>query len=364
MNKRHHTAAPELAVAIVLILGSLLLAGNVPAAENPPELGEINWLRRLDAAKAESRASGKPILLLFQEIPGCQTCQTFGAQPLSHPLLVEAIEDLFVPLAIHNNKAGEDETILKRFQEPAWNNPVIRYLDANENDLIPRKDRQWSVGDTALRMVAALSAAGREVPNYLRLVADEHHGPTETAVVAMHCYWEGEGQLGALAAVEKTWSGWLGGKEVVEITYDPSKAGYEEILRAAKGVKCADHVFALNPDQARIAKSSTGLATTLISAGESVRTAKDSDQQYYLRQSLLRHLPLTTLQATRINAALRQKQDGTTFLSPRQKQMLSQVAKVADADWLEDMVYPTAANKLADYSRRLGQALATHSKKD
>lgn len=34
------------------------------------ELGQVAWGRNLEAAKAKSAQSGKPILLLFQEVPG------------------------------------------------------------------------------------------------------------------------------------------------------------------------------------------------------------------------------------------------------------------------------------------------------
>ncbi|XAL99693.1 hypothetical protein OT109_19205 [Phycisphaeraceae bacterium D3-23] len=43
---------------------------------------------------------------------------------MSHPLIVEAAEDLFVPVAIHNNKDGHDGEVRERFDEPAWNYPV------------------------------------------------------------------------------------------------------------------------------------------------------------------------------------------------------------------------------------------------
>ena len=90
---------------------------------------------------------------------------------LSHPLLVEAIESLFIPVAIHNNKSGTDAKILARYKEPAWNNPVVRYVDGEGRDLIPRKDAVYTVSGTASRMVAALVAANRLVPGYLRLLA-------------------------------------------------------------------------------------------------------------------------------------------------------------------------------------------------
>ncbi len=84
--------------------------------------------------------------------------------------MVEAIEDQFVPVVIFNNKT-EDEDLLKSFSEPAWNNPVVRFLDANGKDLIPRKDSIWEVTPLAERMYASLEAAGRKPPAYLQALA-------------------------------------------------------------------------------------------------------------------------------------------------------------------------------------------------
>lgn len=90
---------------------------------------------------------------------------------LSHPVLVEAIENEFAPVVIHNNEKGRDAEILERFEEPAWNNPVVRFLDARGKDLIPRKAGVYRVAEIASRMVLALEAAKRPVPDYLRLLA-------------------------------------------------------------------------------------------------------------------------------------------------------------------------------------------------
>ena len=45
--------------------------------------------------------------------------------------MVEAIEDAFVPVVVFNNKGGKDAQLLKRFNEPSWNNPVVRFLDGS-----------------------------------------------------------------------------------------------------------------------------------------------------------------------------------------------------------------------------------------
>jgi hypothetical protein len=171
------------------------------------ELGDVHWLRNFERGQARSGSTGKPMFLLFQEIPGCQTCQNYGNQPLSHPLVVEAIEDLFVPVAVFNNRKGADAKILKRFQEQSWNNPVVRYLNTDAVDIIGRQDGVWSVEGTVDRMVQALNRAGNEVPEYLHLIQPVT-ADIETAEFAMYCFWEGEARLGGLDGVLTTRSGW------------------------------------------------------------------------------------------------------------------------------------------------------------
>jgi hypothetical protein len=303
-------------------------------------LGDVQWLRDLDEGCRVAGQTGKPLLVLFQEIPGCQTCQTFGAQPLSHPLLVEAMEDLFVPVAIYNNKPGADEVVLKQFDEPAWNNPVIRYLNSNKQDIVPRKDRLWTVGETARRMVEALTTADQPVPEYLRLVVEESSDSEERAIFSMHCFWEGEGQLGGLPGVQNTVSAWLGDKEVVEVIYDPTSTDRASLAAAAKKLKCA-------------------AASEELTSNDQLKAAKTSDQKYYLRQSLLKHLPLTLLQATRVNAALHKRRDPSPFLSPRQRSMLMQIEALhaRQPDRLADMIFPDDAGALPEYQKRLAELL-------
>lgn len=75
-------------------------------------------------------------------------------------------------LVYNNRSSGIDKKLLKRFQEPAWNYQVIRFLDADGNDIIPRKDRVWTLKGVAARMIEALTAANRPVPQALRDLAN------------------------------------------------------------------------------------------------------------------------------------------------------------------------------------------------
>ena len=83
-------------------------------------------------------------------------------------MVVEVARSEFVAVAIYNNVSGDDEMVLKRFKEPAWNNPVVRFLDTSEKDLIPRWDNDWSKAGLMKQMKAALVKAGRPVPEALK----------------------------------------------------------------------------------------------------------------------------------------------------------------------------------------------------
>ena len=54
------------------ILGLIICATayGSQTATNPVEVGNVRWGRDFDAALKMSAASGKPVLVLFQEVPG------------------------------------------------------------------------------------------------------------------------------------------------------------------------------------------------------------------------------------------------------------------------------------------------------
>jgi hypothetical protein len=335
---------------IALIAATLTAVAPLEPSGNPQELGRVQWGRDLEAALAESASSGRPVLLLFQEIPGCQTCVDFGTAPMSHPLLVEVIETEFVPVAIYNNKAGRDEEILKRYEEPAWNFPVMRFVDGDGRDIVTRQDRIWTTGAVAKRLLYALHVAGRTAPAYLELAAAETTpDKTEKATFAMHCYWEGEGALGALPGVLSTRAGWVAGDEVVEVVFDPSAIGYETLVGRARERQCASKVYAHDDGQLEIARRVVGDGARRLD--EPARTAKPSDQKYALTGSELRYLPLTPMQAMKVNADLRRDKDPKRWLSPRQQEMLSAIrtALAADTEALAGLERPDSIEGLATY---------------
>ena len=149
-------------INLILIVSTLALFSSTLFSQE--ELGDVNWLRNYDEAIAKAEAEDKPILLLFQEVPGCATCRNYGNNVLSHPILVDAIENEFVPLAIFNNVKGHDREVLQKYNEPTWNNPVVRVIDAKGKNVMDRLSGNYSAHGLALQMSLALRQAGKGLP--------------------------------------------------------------------------------------------------------------------------------------------------------------------------------------------------------
>ncbi len=316
---------PKARAWLVLLLACAAMWRGGYAGEVPVELGRIPWTRDFDAARAEAERSGRPMMVLFDEVPGCRTCQVFGKEPLSHPIVVDAAQN-FVPVAIYNNLGGRDAEVLARFQEPAWNNPVVRFMDAGGRDLIPRR-QEYSTGALVRRMAEALEAAGADVPEYLRLVAAEYDpARPETAAFSMSCYWEGERKLGGLEGVIGTRIGTLHGREAVEVDFDAAVVDYRALVGHALDLGVASTVYARDEEQARIAREVVGDDAEMTGA----RANTSTQQQYHLAHVPEYHyLPLTALQATKVNAAIASAADPDRYLSPGQLELKRKLAVVA-----------------------------------
>jgi len=57
-------------LATILVLTFCATAYGSQTAKNPIEVGDVRWGRDFDAALKMSAESGKPVLVLFQEVPG------------------------------------------------------------------------------------------------------------------------------------------------------------------------------------------------------------------------------------------------------------------------------------------------------
>jgi hypothetical protein len=270
--------------------------------------------------------------VLFQEVPGCLTCRNYGREVLSHPLIVEAIETLFVPAAIYNNKSGKDAAVLRYYGEPSWNNPVVRIVGAGGQDIAPRLSGDFSRLGVVRNMIYALQRSDRDVPAYLGLLKEEleaEAGGTETAHLAMYCFWTGEKELGKLKGIVATEPGYMHGREVVKVQYNPKEIKLSELAEAGRRVQCADQVFVDDPKQQSQAAAVVGQGRVKPSANY----RKDKDDKYYLSRTHFRFVPMTPLQATRANSLIGRGMSPEAVLSPRQVALAREVRANPAKGW-------------------------------
>ncbi len=305
--------------------------------EQPEELGDVRWLRGFEKARTEANTQKRPLLVLFDEVPGCSTVRSYGERVLRHPLIVEAAESLFVPVAVYNNVEGDDKTVLESFGEPSWNNPVVRIIDPERNALAPRVAGDYSVSGLATAMATALHKQNRAVPPWLALLSEEsaaQKSGTQKATFAMYCFWSGEAHLGRPEGVVATRTGFLDGHEVVEVEFDPQRISYEDLVKHARKGKSADRVYARSDAQLTTAKNIVGSAASRNS--KPIRPSY-KDDRYRLRHTHWRYVPMTPAQATRANAALAAGRDPSSFFSPQQRAMFKLAAQNPKAGWPQEL---------------------------
>lgn len=267
------------------------------------ELGKVTWLRDYHEALNKSKVTQKPVLLFFQKIPGCSTCVNYGRDVLSHPLMVEFIENEFVPLAIYNNIEGKDREILNLYNEPTWNNPVSHFINADGKDIIPKLANNYHPLSLYYKLVETLLTLKKDMPSYALLLEEDlkikYNGYVQI-IIETPCFCSGETTMAQHPAVKYTEAGWIGNKEVVKLFYDTDVAPLNELNAFAKkeGFYLVD-----NHEAYRI----------------------DKDPQYYISRSNYKYLPLSKRQRTLINVMIPYKGNPSQFLSPKQLEIINTI---------------------------------------
>jgi hypothetical protein len=280
------------------------------------ELGLVKWQRNYESALQLAKKEGKPIFILFQEVPGCSTCSTYGKEVMSHPLLVEAIETYFIPLCIYNNKQGEDALILKKYQEPSWNNPVVRVIDDKGRDIINRVGSTYSLGGVVDAIIRAMFQKKIEIPGYLEILhAESLSYDKEELVLGMYCFWSGEKAMASINGVRETEAGFMDGKEVVKVKFDPKLISRQDLVAKAKKANCADVVFDNGQDYLNV------------EVRKRSQFRKDAETKYYLYNSNYKTIPMTSLQALKVNSELANGGKPDYLLSSRQLALIQKSKK-------------------------------------
>lgn len=305
-----------------MLFALLLVSCKADSSANyPVEVGPAKFHNNYDEVAKLSQETGKPIFAFFQEVPGWKGCKDFGREVMTNPVIVDTIENSFVPLLIHNNQSSGKE-LLKKFNEPSWNYQVIRFLDSNGEDIIPRKDRIWTLEALVPRMIQALEKSKQPIPDALKLLQKQTNTQShETVAFSQYCYWTGEARLGALKGVITTEAGWIAGKEVTLVTYDPASLKLQQLIQAAERADVASSIYA--PQHLiKKANSITNVPVGILSNNR-YRTAKESDQKRQIRGTHFAKLDLTAAQATKVNAFARTNpQKAKSYLTQRQLQQM------------------------------------------
>ena len=181
-------------------------------------------------------------------------------------------------------------------------------------------------------MRLALQVEDLEVPNYLSLLEDEllaEETGTESAVFSMYCFWSGEREIGKLDGVLETQAGFMNGREVVKVKFDPEKIEYKNLLKNANQASCASHVYTDDANQAKESEQVIGRGA----ASETGNFRQDREPKYYLGKTVYRFIPMTQLQAVKVNSLIGQRQLPDSILSPRQLTLLKKIQANPNGQW-------------------------------
>ena len=217
--------------------------------------------------------------------------------------MVKSIENDFIPLLVRNNKPGAEAQLLKKYKEPSWNYPVVRFVDGKGKDLIPRKDQLFRKEQILARMNEVLAKTKRTTE--VDATAKPKAVATKTVALSQYCFWTGELAIGGIEGVRSTEAGFLKGKEVTLVKYDPATVTQDQLVKQAKAQSCANDVYSGNDLKG-------------------YRTARESDQKRQLQGTRFAKIKgLTPYQKTKLNAFARtDPARAKTYLTPEQKAQL------------------------------------------
>jgi len=284
------------------------------------ELGRIRWLESYSEALERAETENKPILVLIYN-SGNDFVPEKSA--LNHPLSVEAIESLFVPVAFSEQKGNMSDRLGMVDLQPDFES-VILITDTQGNELTEKLYNNQAMAPFTDVLTASLSNAGHPVPEYLQVIHSESgaEGTTETAVITQHCFWSGEVELGVHDAVVFTEPGYIEKFEAIRIVFDNSKVSYKNLLERAKSLGLLDTVYPLNDTQYTEAIEVIDKSNVMYFNQIEYNPASDrKNYKFYIGKTFYRFVPMTPKQALLVNNALFFEADPDVFLSPRQIEM-------------------------------------------
>lgn len=341
------------------VLASYMLQKNVDGSFGYIQLQvQVSGLE--DVPKELAMVSGKPIFYIMTDpIHGINVEAELDA--FSHPLLVEALESLFIPVLITPKKDRPLEikgfTCLEESELHAF---AVGFLDEVGSDLVPplSYDDLSSIAIVEA-IVAALTAKQQAIPKYVDLLAEEMRGITSVTNRRARFGLDGvaspELAFAGLEGVLATRVGSLHGQfeKVVEVVYDFKRLTFSALARfAIAKVPCeTTTIFCQSNDECMAARLEAvklgkleGMTTDLQVFIEYVGfcTFEPFIDLSALRQTPMRFVPLTELQSSKANSLIHDGRfnDATRLLSPRQVLILKEATRKGATDFPEASGFP------------------------
>ncbi len=135
---------------------------------------------------------------------------------------------------------------------------------------------------------------------------------TQRVALCQYCFWTGELKIGAIDGVITTEAGFIGGREVTLVNYDPKVTTLEKILKQAKADGVATAIYLDDTSQLAGSKKIT-----------SYRRAPAHDQKKQIQGTAFAKLNLSLEQATKVNAFARGDfKKALQYLTPEQRKKL------------------------------------------
>jgi hypothetical protein len=257
--------------------------------------------------------------------------------------LIEAAESMFITVLV--DMAGtnpDDDLIIARYHDNRHNDTVVRIVNGKGNDLAIRLEGKCcSVGNIARAMRGALERKELQVPNYLKFLEAEYLArvdvPCQASRGAKEIVFKTEATTKAeidfaeLNGVIDVECGYLCGSRAVKVTYNSEVIDCKSLLFHAIFHMDVETVYWTNWFEIMAVQSDLDMMDAkpkLVELGSN-RFTRGKDPKNFLRTTLLRYVPLTSLQALQANLAISKnhRELALNMLSPRQLAILEAVER-------------------------------------
>lgn len=299
-----------------------------------PLLGPEPWSEDTEDAVARARASGRPIVLW----QGAEGDVEIPEAERRHPVLAEA-------LALHAERlrVGDGE-------------PSVRILAPNGVALTEVRRGPRRIAAILRGLIEGCGLLDQRVPIWVRLELARLEAD-EPRTVRFDVPAEGGAdlRLGAMTGTLRLRAEHRVDREHLEVRFDPRRISLRSLILAADGGRGVLRLYTDDPDQRDVGEELLEEAVMPLPRGEAPLPPSET----HLSRSDLALVPLTGIQATRIESTLAREERVEALMSPNQLTWRNRLrhARATRPEVLEGLVREREDAGLAQYILELGRRL-------